>query len=71
MPHLVPTKLCSAFWQINVISSSLIFKLKSSFNPLAKPHSSAADELTPDPIGISLTKMQSNPERFSGHISLK
>ena len=48
---------------------SLSERLKSNriFNPLAKPHSNAADELTPDPIGISLDMLQLNPLNFSGH----
>ena len=60
MPQLIPTQ-CSAFCPIKAISIGFISKLNILLIPNKNPHSKAAEEDKPEPIGILLLKTQLNP----------
>jgi len=61
IPQFVPTKVCSASLDKRISCISVNPISNNSFNPFAIPHSSAADELTPEPSGKLLAISQSKP----------
>ena len=60
IPQLIPTQ-CSALCPIKAISIDFIPKLNISLIPNKNPHSKAAEDDKPEPIGILLLKAQLKP----------
>jgi hypothetical protein len=61
MPQLTPTNRFSARWQIRAVSTGSRGWPASAMKTVAAAHSSAADELSPLPMGIVESTNPSQP----------